>query len=424
MIQRDLYARLKEHLSQPEMSIIVGPRQAGKTTLMEQLRAELDAKGARTVFFNVDIDADRKVMESEERLLQAIRASIGRERGFVFLDEIQRKENAGLFLKGLYDRALPYKFIASGSGSIELKASVHESLAGRKRMFELRTCSFLEFAQYRTAYKYGERMNAFLSADRVRADVLLEEYVSRGGYPRAVVAEQLDEQRAIMAEIVRAYIERDIIVLLGVTKGDAFGALVRLLAREVGQVMNVSALAQTIGIAPRTAQQYLAYLEQTYIARRVSPFFRSARKELRKAPVYYFCDLGMRSHVADTYGLPTIGRGSGFAFENFVHRVLVEHAEQVYARLHFWRTKDGAEVDFVLVRGEEMIPIEVKDTTLRSATVGRSLRSFITRYHPARAYLIHRGAPMETRVDDTVVSFMPWYEFVSAPPMEAHFTVH
>ncbi len=419
MIKRDLYAKLKEHLSQKEMSVIVGPRQAGKTTLMEQLRAEIKTTGARTAFFNVDVEADRTVMASQERLLQAIRASIGREHGYVFLDEIQRKENAGLFLKGLYDQHLPYKFIVSGSGSIELKAKVHESLAGRKQTFELSTCSFLEFAQYRTAYAYGERISEFLAADRVRADTLLEEYVSRGGYPRAVVAERLDEQRAIMAEIVRAYMERDITVLLGVTKDEAFGSLVRLLAREVGQVVNMSALAQTIGIAPRTAQQYLHYIEQTFIARRVPPFFRNARKEIRKSPVYYFCDLGMRSHAADAYGLPTIGQGNGFAFENFVHRVLDEQAERAYARLYFWRTKDGAEVDFVLARGDVLVPVEVKDSVLRSATVGRSLRSFIAQYHPPRSYLIHRGEPMEARVDDTVVSFMPWHTLVCTPVLDA-----
>lgn len=414
MIKRDLYTQLKEHLQQPEMSVIVGPRQAGKTTLMEQLRTELRSAGERTAFLNMDVEADRRIMETQERLVQAIRAAVGREHGVVFLDEIQRKENAGLFLKGLYDLRLPYKFVVSGSGSLELKAKIHESLAGRKRIFELRTCSFLEFAQHRTAYQYGDRIGDFFAADRVRADALLEEYVSRGGYPRVVIAERLDEQRAIMAELFRAYLERDIVVLLGVEKDEAFTSLVRLLAREVGQVLNVAALAQTIGIAPLTVQHYLRYLEQTFIAQKLTPFFRNARKELRKSPTYYFADLGMRAYAADAYGLPTIGRGSGFAFQQFVFRLLDEHAAAAYARLHFWRTKDGAEVDFVLVRGEEAIPIEVKDTTLRTPIVGRSLRSFIAQYHSPHAYVVHRGDSMETRVDATAVHYMPWYSLVDA----------
>lgn len=413
-----MYQQLKEHLHQPEMSVIVGARQAGKTTLMEQLRAELTAAGERTAFFNVDVEADRRVLESQERFVQAIRAAIGRDRGFVFLDEIQRKENAGLFLKGLYDLHPPYKFIVSGSGSLELKANVHESLAGRKRLFELRTCSFLEFAQYRTAYQYGDRIADFLAADRVRADALLEEYVSRGGYPRAIVAERLEEQRAIMDELFRAYLERDIVVLLGVAKDEAFASLVRLLAREVGQIVNIAALGQTIGIAPRTVQLYLRYLEQTFLIRRVSPFFQNARKEIRKSPTHYFCDLGMRAYAADAYGLAAIGQGNGFAFQQFIHRVLEEQAAAAYARLHFWRTKDGAEVDFVLARGEELVPIEVKDAVLRAPTIGRSLRSFIAQYHPARAYVVHRGEAMEERMDGTAVSVLPWHALVTAPLLQ------
>lgn len=415
MIKRDLYTQLKEHLQQPEMSVIVGPRQAGKTTLMEQLRTELHGVGERTMFFNMDVEADRRIMETQERLIQAIRAAVGRERGYVFLDEIQRKESAGVFLKGLYDLRLPYKFVVSGSGSLELKAKIHESLAGRKRMFELRTCSFLEFAQYRTAYQYSDRIGEFFAADRVRTDALLEEYVSRGGYPRAMIAERLDEQRAIMAELFRAYLERDVVVLLGVEKDEAFTSLVRLLAREVGQVLNIAALAQTIGIAPRTVQLYLHYLEQTFIVRKVTPFFKNARKEIRKSPTYYFSDLGMRAYAADTYGLPTIGQGSGFAFQQFIFRVLDEHAAATYARLHFWRTKDGAEVDFVLSRGDEVVPIEVKDAVLRAPTAGRSLRSFIAQYHPPRVYVIHRGEQFDVRVDATVVQFLPWYTLVCAP---------
>jgi len=142
MIKRTLLNKLKSHLSKREFSLIVGPRQAGKTTLMLLLQDYLKKKGEKNLFLNLDIESERIFFSSQEKLLSKIRLELGTGGGFVFIDEIQRKEDAGLFLKGLYDMRLPYKFIISGSGSIELKEKIHESLTGRKRVFELSTVAF------------------------------------------------------------------------------------------------------------------------------------------------------------------------------------------------------------------------------------------------------------------------------------------
>ena len=150
MIKRKLHKDLKEHLSKKEISLIIGPRQAGKTTLMMMLKEYLTKKNEATLFFNLDIGNDIFYFQSQDKLLKKIKLELGSKRGFVFIDEIQRKENAGLFLKGLFDMDLPYKFIVSGSGSLELKEKIHESLAGRKRVFELNTLSFEEFVNYKT----------------------------------------------------------------------------------------------------------------------------------------------------------------------------------------------------------------------------------------------------------------------------------
>jgi predicted AAA+ superfamily ATPase len=136
LIKRRIFEDLKAHLSQKEITLITGPRQAGKTTLMMLLKEHVEAGEKSTLAFNLDIESDRRAFESQESLLRKIQLELGASGGFVFIDEIQRKENAGLFLKGLYDMNLPYKFIVSGSGSLELKEKIHESLAGRKRIFE------------------------------------------------------------------------------------------------------------------------------------------------------------------------------------------------------------------------------------------------------------------------------------------------
>ena len=97
MIKRELLESLRDHLKQKEISLIVGPRQSGKTTIMMLLKKELDEKGANTLFLNLDMEKDSRFFSSQSNLIKKIELEIGKKKGFVFIDEIQRKENAGLF---------------------------------------------------------------------------------------------------------------------------------------------------------------------------------------------------------------------------------------------------------------------------------------------------------------------------------------
>ena len=110
---------LRKDLQRKEITLLIGPRQAGKTTLMKQLQQELLSRKAAVLYLNMDIESDALYLQSQQTLLNKMRLELG-DGGYVFIDEIQRKEDAGLFFKGLYDMDLPYKFVLSGSGSIEL----------------------------------------------------------------------------------------------------------------------------------------------------------------------------------------------------------------------------------------------------------------------------------------------------------------
>ena len=218
MIQRNLFNELKIHLGKKEISFIIGPRQAGKTTLILMLKEYLEKKGERTVFLNLDIESDKEYFSSQLDLIKKIRLELGEKRGYVFIDEIQRKENAGIFLKGIYDSNPPYKFIASGSGSVELKEKIHESLIGRKRLFELSTLTFEEFVNFRTNYKYKNKLQEYFAIEKKKAEQILDEYLSFGGYPRVVLEDLLVEKRKIINEIYQSYLEKDISYLLKIKK--------------------------------------------------------------------------------------------------------------------------------------------------------------------------------------------------------------
>ncbi|NCO82825.1 MAG: ATPase [Nitrospirae bacterium CG_4_10_14_3_um_filter_44_29] len=409
MLKRTLLKEIESHLSKKEITIIVGPRQAGKTTLMLFLEDKLKRKAQRTLFLNLDIEEDRQFFISQSKLISKINLEIGTKNGYVFIDEIQRKEDAGLFLKGLYDRNLPYKFIVSGSGSMELKEKIHESLAGRKQVFELTTLSFDEFVNYKTGYKYENTLNKFFELDTDRTSNLLEEYLNFGGYPRVALEEEIKEKRKVIDEIFRSYIDRDIASFLRVEKLEGYSQLIRILSAQTGNMVNYNELSNTLGISMPTIKNYLWYAEKTFIIQKITPYFRNIRKEITKSPVYYFHDIGLRNYAIGMFGMLSQSSDFGFPFENFILNLLKEKIRFTGANIHFWRTKDGAEVDFIIDYRAKQIPVEVKYKKLSKPETSRSFLSFIKKYAPKNAVVVNLSLNAVEHIGKTTIHFLPFY---------------
>ena len=411
-IQRNLIKKLRTHLKAKEITLLVGSRQVGKTTLLRQLGKEREAAGDQCLFYNLDYESDLQLFSSQEKLLRQLDLVTGRKRAYVFIDEIQRKENAGIFLKGIYDQLLPYKFIVSGSGSLELKEKIHESLAGRKRMFELETVSFTEFAHYKTTYTYDERLSDYLDLQPESAQHLLLEYLNFGGYPRVVTGQDLSEKLAVLREIYQSYLEKDIRLLLQIEKSQAFTNMMRLLGLRIGNTVDYSNLSNDAGLSFSTLKKYLWYAEKTFVLELLPPFFRNKEKEIVKAPQVYFKDLGLRNIMLEKAGKIQFIKEAGFEFQNFVYRLLKEYIGDQLFSLHYWRTKNQAEVDFVIDRVQDLLPVEVKARSLKKPTISRSLRSFIDTYKPKEAWLVNLSLDTSLMVGKTKVLFRPWYRLL------------
>jgi predicted AAA+ superfamily ATPase len=409
MIQRQILTELEKHLSKPEITLLVGPRQAGKTFLMQKLKAKLESNGQKTLFLSLDFEQDRQYFDSQAILIKKIQLELGRVGGVVFIDEIQRKTDAGLFLKGLYDLGLPYKFVVSGSGSLELKENIHESLAGRKQIFEITPLTFSEFVNFRTDYKYQDTWNDFFAIEKARGRELLEEYLMFGGYPKVVLATDIEAKKATIGELYQSYLERDIKTLLGVQRLDAFSNLVKVLASQIGGMINVSELASTTGVSVQTINNYLWYMEKTFIVNRLSPYFRNVRKEISKSPIYYFGDLGLRNYSLGLFGVPVISATTGHLFENFTYLQLKEDFSSP-AKIHYWHTRSDAEVDFVADTGSQLIPVEVKFSTVENSAISRSFRNFLEVYIPSRGFLVHLGGYSQTQINKTTLFHIPYYQ--------------
>lgn len=408
MIKRTVLDKLQAHLSNPEMTVLVGPRQVGKTYLMKLMFDDLISKNKRAVFLSLDNDEHQPYFESQSQLINFLKLQFGNDFGYVFIDEIQKKENAGVFLKGIYDQKFPFKFILSGSGSLDLKAKIKESMAGRKRIFEITPISFSEFVNYKTEYKYENKLNDFFEIEKNKSINLLNEYLTFGGYPKVILASSLEEKKAEIIEIYKSYVEKDVTNLLKVEKTNSFSTLLKLIASQIGSLVNVSEFANTIGISPQTVENYLWYLEETFILKKVTPFYRNIRSELTKTPMYYFVDLGLRNYLIGMFGLTELpSQLVGHLFENYIFNNLVNLN---IGDIHFWRTKDNAEVDFVIESGSKVIPIEVKYKKMESPKTTRSFKSFLTKYNPKKSYLIHLGDKLINKFSNSQIFFINFNE--------------
>ena len=405
MINRVIKREIIDSLRLKEITVVIGARQVGKTTVLKEIMSELD----KTLFFNLDIEQDNLHFESQQHFLQRIQLEFGDEKAYVFIDEVQQKKDAGRFLKGLYDMDLPYKFIVTGSGSIELKEKINEALTGRKHLIEMSSVTFNEFVNYKTDNKYTNRLKTYFEIEKEQTKLFLDEYLKFGGYPAVVTAETALRKKEIMNEIFNSYITKDISFLLEVKFPDKFVKLIQLLAVQSGSIINYSQLSQDTALSVETLKNYLWYAEQTFIISIVKPYFTNAKKEITKSPTIYFNDLGMCNFSKSSYG---IGNVDGMLFQNFIYLLLKKKYEKGLSKINFWRTKDKAEVDFVVQSEQGLTPIEVKYSELKKPTVSRSFRSFINKYSPKIAFIVNLGLETDMLINETTVKFIPYWKLV------------
>ena len=162
-----------------------------------------------------------------------------------------------------------------------------------------------------------------------------------------------------------------------------------ILADQIGKVANVSEISSTLGIDRETTKRYLWLLKKTFIIGEVRPFYKNLRKELTKRSVFYFNDLGMRNYILNRLNQKNLEIDGGFLFQNLVYFSLKEITVSESSKVNYWRTVDGAEVDFVINSGDGVWPIEIKYSDLKEIKITRSMNSFIDAYHPRKMTIVN-----------------------------------
>lgn len=328
-------------------------RRVGKTTLLHAIKAEIASDN--TLFLDLENPANRKIFEEEnyDHIVDTFRF-MGldvRNRGYVFLDEIQLLKELPSIVKYLADH-YPIKFFLTGSSSFYLKNLFSESLAGRKILFELFPLNFSEFLRFKQpSIEMSVIESAPTRAISARLDGYYEEYLRYGGFPGVVLKESVREKEQMLDDIFTSYFQMEVKQLGDFKKTGAIRDLMLLLMERCGAKLDVQKLSKELGIARETVGNYLAFLEHTYFISLVRPFSKNRDTEIRSTPKVYLCDTGI---------IRRFSRASdGAIFENAVYGALRSKGD-----VNYYQRKSGVEIDFVVNQTEAFevkLTAEAKD---------------------------------------------------------------
>jgi len=369
--------------------LVVGPRQAGKSTLI--WKTLLD-RGQPFLYVNCDELALRDALTSPAVFARALDDLVPAGAA-VFFEEVQRLSEAGLFLKGLVDRHTGRPIFATGSSSFDLEAHTRESLAGRAQRHLLLPFSLAELAPS-LAGPPAVRENSL--------DELTERLVRYGGYPTVFTS---DTPESALTGLVESFVIRDASDRFQVRNPAAFRKVLELAASQIGNLCNYSEWAAVAGVSVETAREYTSLLADTHILRLVKPFVGGKRAEITSAPKVFFLDNGVRNRLFGGFAVPALRADHGALAENFVFGEICKSLGPVLDDIRYWRSKSGAEVDLVIERQGRIDAVEVKAGDSRGR-LDRSAMSFIDAYAPRRFFVVNSREHPDTKVSKTRVRFV------------------
>lgn len=374
-IKRLIHKPLTNHVKEaPEITILYGPRQVGKSQEIYHIIQELLKDRPSDIFlYNLDIVPDE--FESPDTFISSITAQKSnlKNKTYVFLDEAQRLKNAGLFVKYIYDQKENIKFILTGSASMDIKAKIKEPLTGRKKEFYLSPLTLQEILEFK-GIKTGQITSSFPAVEKT-----IDEYLLFGGYPEVATLNSKTLKRDKIAEIAQTYTLKDISDFFNFESSRTLQIVARFLAENIANLLSKENISKIAGIPKYQTEKALEALEKSFIIKLIPPLAKAPSKELVHRPKVFFQDLGIRNALLNKLDPTLIQADKGQLFENAIATEL----QSLYGQnsLRFWRTTNQTEVDFVIIkpnnRGDA---IETKYQWENKKTLPKNLKSLKKQY--------------------------------------------
>lgn len=394
MVEREIFKEVVSWLNTDKVIVIKGARQVGKTTLLLWLKEFMESRDRKVVYIAADEYRDRELFEDANLFLKFLEYEYGLKKNMdILIDEFQYIKQAGLFIKNLIDivkrERLKINIIVTGSSSLEISRNT-EFLTGRKVEFLLFPFSFYEYLsldrRFSVKFNIDTEFKDAVDFYRIYKDKLKQRFVSYiqwGGYPEVAIEKENERRKVLLKEIISTYIEKDIAGFLRVENVSAFNKLARILSAQIGSLVNKNELSNTLNLHHKTLTKYLNILEGTFVFSFVSPFYRNIRKELSKMPKVYINDPGIYYyfHPEDLLSFDSI---RGNVVENYIYNSL--KGIRGLSSVNFYRTIAKSEVDFILQKEGEIIPMEVKFRSKVKVPV--SIKHFQERYKVNRGIII------------------------------------
>jgi len=364
MIKRILEEKIAQKLDKGKAILVIGPRQVGKTTLINSI-----LENRPHLFLDGDDSTVRNLLTDPNT--EQLKSIIGNH-NTLFIDEAQRIENIGLTLKIITDQFKNTQLLVSGSSAFELNNQTSEPLTGRKWEYKLYPISWQELED---------------SIGYVKSEQQLELRILYGMYPDVI--NNPGDEIEVLKQLTNSYLYKDILAFSGIRKPQVLEKLLRALALQLCSEVSYNELAQLVGVDKNTVANYIDVLEKGYVIFRLSSFSRNLRNEIKTNQKIYFYDTGVRNAIIGNFNLLDSRSDKGGLWENFLiaERIKKLSYDSSLAKSYFWRTKQQQEIDYVEEVSGRITGYEFKWSEKAKAKLPKS---FMESYN-AKIEVIHRN---------------------------------
>lgn len=356
MINRTIWDQIEARMFKGKAIILYGPRQSGKTTLINSI---LKDHTEPSVSFNGDEPDIRDLFANATST--RLKSLIGKSK-IVLIDEAQRIPEIGICIKLLVDNYPEIQVIATGSSALDLSGSIKEPLTGRKFELMLYPLSYQEMLNH-----HG----------RITEDRLLPHRLILGLYPDVVCTSENEIE--ILKLLADSYLFKDLFNIEQIKKPPLLEKIIRALAFQVGNEVTYNEVAQLVSADNQTVEKYIDLMEKAFIIHRLPALKRNIRNEIKRGTKIYFWDNGILNAIIGNFNPLSSRTDAGALWENFViserRKFLVNH--QIYSRSYFWRTTAKQEIDYIEEHNARFSAYEIKWNPLRKAAISKS---FIEKY--------------------------------------------